>query len=451
MFRLSDTIMKTIDLKPAAIAAGLAATALAGTEAAAQSADALLNKLVDKGVLTAKEANDLKTETDKGFQKSYQVRSGMLDWVTALKLNGDFRGRFESFFSDNDAFIQRNRWRYRLRVGAVATIKDNFEVGFRLTSSDPSGSFGGDPISGNTTLRDNAAKKFVYIDLAYGKWAFLNSKELSGSVTIGKMENPFTVSDMIFDNDYTPEGGGLNLTYRANDNHSLKFNGGAFVLDELATDAQDPFLVGAQIRWDARWSQQFSSSLGAAMLSIANDENLISANVPNVNGGNTRKASTAPAVNFNPVILDAALTYTLESFPLYNAAFPIKLFGDYVNNVAADERNIGWDVGLTLGKSGKRGLWDLTYRYKYMGGDMWYEEMTDSDWGAFNEAAYPNSGLSGYVAGTNVRGHVVKASYSPTDALTLTVSYFRAFNINETPAGSNSDMSRLQVDASLRF
>ncbi len=443
--------MKRTVFKPAAFAAGLVATGLSGANATAQSADALLNKLVDKGVLTAKEANDLKAESDQGFRKAYQVKSGMPDWVTALKLNGDFRGRFESFFSENDAFTQRNRWRYRLRAGMVATIKDSFEVGFRLTSSEPNGSFGGDPISGNSTARDNGAKKFVYLDLAYGKWTFINNKEMTGALTIGKMENPFVLSDLMFDADYTPEGGGLNLTYNLNDVHALKFNGGAFVLDELATDAQDPFMVGGQIRWDAKWSQHIASSVGASMLGIANDENLISANVPNVNGGNSRNAATAPAVNFNPIVIDAAVTYTFDSFPLYHGAFPIKVFGDYVNNLAADDRNIGWQAGLTLGKSGKRGLWDLTYRYKYMGGDMWYEEFTDSDFGAFSQSAFPNSGLSGYVAGTNLRGHVVKAAYSPTDALTLTVSYFRAFNINESPAGSESDMSRLQVDASLKF
>lgn len=443
--------MKPTILKPAALAAGVVATTLAAVNTQAQSADALLNKLVDKGILTAKEADELKHESDQNFRKAYQIKSGMPDWVTSLKLNGDFRGRYENFWSENDAFSQRNRFRYRLRAGMVATLKDNFEVGFRLTSSDPVGTFGGDPISGNTTLRDNAAKKFVYLDLAYGKWTFINNKELAGSITIGKMENPFTLSDLLFDADYTPEGGGLNLTYHLNDAHDLKFNGGAFMLDELATDAQDPYFLGGQIRWEAKWSQHINSSLGVALLSIANDENLTSANVPNVNGGNSRNAATAPLYNFNPIVVDASVTYFLDSVPMYKGMFPIKAFGDYINNPAADDRNEGWQAGVTFGKSGKRGTWDLTYRYKYMGGDMWYEEMTDSDWGAFSQAAYPNSGLTGYVAGTNLRGHAVKGSYSPTDALTLTVSYFRATHIDEFPVGSESLMNRLQIDASLKF
>src|SRR5882762_5916540 len=134
-------------------AAGAAVSVALSTAAQAQSADALIDKLVEKGILTTKEANELREEADKNFTTSYQVKSGMPDWVTSLKFNGDFRGRLEGFYSDNSAFVDRNRFRYRLRFGAVATIHNNFEVGLRLTSSDAAGGFTeGDPISGNTTL-----------------------------------------------------------------------------------------------------------------------------------------------------------------------------------------------------------------------------------------------------------------------------------------------------------
>jgi hypothetical protein len=438
-------------LKQTAFAAGLAATACCGPSVQAQSADALLDKLVDKGILTAAEAKELRVEADQGFRKAYQVKSGMPDWVTSLKINGDFRGRFDSIWSENDALIQRNRFRYRLRAGMIATLADSFEVGFRLTSAEANGTFGGDPISGNASAQNNGSKKFVFIDLAYGRWTFINNKEFTGGLTIGKMENPFTFSDMVFDADYTPEGAGLNLTYNLSDIHAVKFAGGSFLLDELAADSQDPFLYGGQVRWDAKWSPHFNSSVGAAMMTILNDENLINANVPNVNSGNSRNAATAPAVNFNPIIVDAALTYTLDEFPCHKGPFPIRLFGDYINNLATDDRNIGFQGGIMFGKSGKRGTWDLSYRYKYLGGDMWYEEFVDSDYGAFYEAAYPNSGLTGYAAGTNLRGHVIRAAYSPTDALTVSLTYYHASNINETPAGSESATSRLQVDAMLKF
>lgn len=450
--------MKKTILKLATLSAGAAASILSGISVYAQTADALLDKLVDKGIITVKEAEELRQQSDKDFTKAYASKSGMPDWVTAFKINGDFRGRYEHFSSDNNNFVDRSRFRYRLRLGAVATIKDNFEVGVRLSSSEANSSFGGDPISGNTTFQDNGAKKFIFLDLAYGKWSFVNTKSLTESITIGKMENPFVLSDAVFDPDYTPEGAGYNVTYRPNDTHTLKLNAGIFVLDEVSGDSHDPYLYGAQVRWDAAWSKAVASSLGVAALNIVHNEALTNGAVPNVQRGNTRSPGAGIlATDFNPVVVDAAVTYSfVDGIPLYKAAFPIKLAGEYMNNLAARDREQAWQAGVTFGKAGKKGLWEISYRYKYLGGDSWYEELTDSDFGAYYQAEWPNSGQTTgtstrYGAGTNVRGHIAKFSYSPFDALTLGISYFRTILINEVPASSNSDMTRLQIDAVLKF
>src|SRR4051812_22366672 len=105
----------------------LAALAASACCAAAQSSDALIDKLVDKGILTVKEGNELREEADKNFTQAYSVKSGMPDWVSALKFNGDFRMRYEGFYSSDNfvsggltnRFVDRNRFRYRLRFGAT--------------------------------------------------------------------------------------------------------------------------------------------------------------------------------------------------------------------------------------------------------------------------------------------------------------------------------------------
>src|SRR5580765_2454383 len=78
----------------------------------AQSVDSLLDKLVDKGVLTVKEAQDLREESDKDFKKAYSAKSGMSEWVSAFKFNGDVRARYESFYFDNATPVDRQRFRY---------------------------------------------------------------------------------------------------------------------------------------------------------------------------------------------------------------------------------------------------------------------------------------------------------------------------------------------------
>ena len=479
---------------PKFILPALGLAALATLSSSAQSTDALLDKLVDKGIITVDEANELRDQSDKDFNSAYQVRSGMPDWVTSLRIGGDFRGRYEMFQSEDPTFVDRHRFRYRIRPGIVATIRDNFEVGFRLTSSEAQGTFGGDPISGNTTFQDNASKKFAFIDLAYGKWTAVNNPDWSLSLTVGKMENPFVFSDMVFDGDYTPEGLAQQFSFNVADGHQIKFNLGEFVLDELSTSSRDPYMFGAQLRLDSVWNKHIATSLGIGALTMTSEQNLsetaagpsttvavvnssgqvmntsgqvydpadpaqriqtrtipgtsASSTVPNVNSGNTRNGGIL-ANNFNPYVADAALTYTLDSFPMYNAPFPIRFAAEYMNNPAADEHNEGYSFGITFGKSGKKGLWDVSYRWKHLEADAWYEEVVDSDFGGLR----PSSGTTraAYASGTNVEGHILKATYSPYDSLTLGVTYFLAELIANVPGDFDEDIGRLQLDAVWKF
>lgn len=460
---------------------GVLASAACGGAAYAQTVDALLDKLVEKGILQVEEANQLREESDKGFNAAYQVKSGMSDWVTALKLNGDFRGRIESLYTDVNDIMDRTRFRYRLRFGATAVLKDQLEVGLRLSSSEGAsgGGSGGDPISGNTTLQDNGSKKLVYIDLAYAKWLAVNRPDWNAGLVVGKMENPFVFSDMVFDGDYTPEGAALQFGYTFNDQHSLKLAGGGFVLDEVSASSNDPFLFGAQARFDSTWNKRVQTSVGVAALAISGDQSLNASRsstfnvtatatnvtssttwtVPNQNAGNLRTAVTGRSgnvglltANYNPIVADAALTFTLDKGPMYSVAFPIKVAVDFIHNPGADDENTGYSAGVTFGKAGKRGLWELSYRYKHLEGDAWYEELVDSDFGAmYAGASLRSTGATGYAAGTNVKGHILKAGYSPWDSLTLNATAFFTELIEESPIGADSDVIRVQLDALWKF
>ena len=445
--------MKHKLFKHATYAAGLAATTFCGASASAQSSvDALLDKLVDKGVLSTQEAKALKEETDKGFTKAYQSKSGMPDWVTAFKINGDFRGRAEGFNFDSDNFTDRMRYRYRLRLGAVAVMKDNFEVGMRLSSSDPSGGFAsGDPISGNSTLQDNASRKFFFVDLAYAKFSPIKDKDMVDTIALGKIENPFVVSDGVFDPDYNPEGIANSFTYNLNPNQALKLNAGAFVLDEIAASSKDPWYYGVQARWDATWAKKLQSSVGVGFFSIQNKDNLGNAAVPNINAGNSRDGAGNLLYNYNPWVADGSVTYNMDTFPFYKGVCPFRVFGEFLNNPAAPSQNSSFMAGAGLGKSGKKGTWGLDYRYKYVEADSWYEEFTDSDFGGvYAAASIPAAKAAGYSAGTNTKGHVITASYSPFDSVTLQLKYF-ATDLIRNNGVDESRAGRFQVDALWKF
>jgi Putative porin len=451
--------------------------------AVGQSADALLDKLVEKGVLTLDEANDLRTQSDEGFTKATQIKNGMPDWVQSFKINGDFRGRVENFQSANPLWTSRTRYRYRARLQFDVSMMNEVEVVIRLAGADlastgslggsPPGFLGGNPLSANTTFNGNGARKFAFFDAAYAKWTPLHNGDWTGAILVGKLDNPFQVSNMVFDYDYVPEGVAFQLQRQLSEHHSIKAIGGAYVVGEinqqagqlgLLSPSHDPAIFGAQVIWDAAWTPKWSTQLGLGVFDLSGRENLGAfSGDPNnlifVNDGNTRDASGRLANAYNPVVVDASTTYMLSTFPLYPGAFPVKVFGEYMDNPSAPTENEGYRVGVTLGRADGRGKWEITYRYESLGADAWYDAVVDDDNGAFYQQAIPgspfdNTGLyngAGIRGGTNVRGHQVIFNYAFTDYATFTVTYYVNTLINPYPAATKSAAGHLMADLSFRF
>ena len=416
---------------------------------AQSSSDALINKLEQKGILTADEAKELREESRQdfnnnftnSFDKAFGKIIGMPDWVTGYKLFGDLRGRFDDvstetpfpYASGKSPDNNNIRLRYRLRVGLQVDMKDDMQVGFRLGTDDTgkgADASTGNPLSNNSTLQGNGSKKPVWIDAAYGKWTPINDGTWMLTATIGKMDQPFQASYMLFDPDYTPEGAALQVTYKINDRNSLAFNSAAFVLDQVNT--RSPFLYGAQAIWNANWTPKFGTSVSIAGYDIANEASIaISSAGPNPydsNLGNTIVGGTAGAFacNFNPIVVGGSATYTLDSFPLYPGAFPIKLATEYLNNPSASSNNEGWNAGVTFGKSGKKGSWDVSYRYQHLEADAWWDQIVDDDNIALFPVATPIFGNTAIAAvgGTNIKGHMVKFDYSIFDSLTFSFTCY---------------------------
>lgn len=418
----------------------------------AQTSDPVLDLLVQKGVITQQEADKARKEVDKGFTRAFAAKTGMPEWVKNYKLSGDFRGRFEGFYADNPAAADRNRLQYRLRLGMAVNMVNDLQVGLRLASI---GDTPGNPISSNQTLDNNASKKGLAIGQVYARWLAVNTEDWNVGLTFGKMENPLQFTPAVIDPDYTPEGFGQQIVYRVNPRHELKLNLGEFMLEERAASSLDTYMLGAQALWDAKWSDEWQTTLGIGTLILSGKDSLTVANGQlNIGEGNSRVgglAANAPLYNFNPIIGDAAVTYTMKDFPGYPGAFPIRLAGEYFKNPAAPTHNDGLSAKLTLGKAGKRRTWEAGYEFRYVRADAIYEELPESDFNAFTQTARTVGGTAGFVNGTNVRGHIVKLGYAPFDALTFFVTCWMTENMAESPVGSNSRASRLQVDAVWKF
>jgi len=119
------------------------------------------------------------------------------NWSDRIRLDGDFRYRYERIdpeFSDT-----RTRSRIRARANIKADVADNVEIGFGLATG------GEDPVSTNQTLGGGGTSKGVVLNLAYVDWEATEGLHLIA----GKFKNPLTRvggQPLTWDGDWTPEG-----------------------------------------------------------------------------------------------------------------------------------------------------------------------------------------------------------------------------------------------------
>src|SRR5215813_9331914 len=134
-------------MKKLTLAAAAICVALGGMAARAQDAGALLDLLVKKRLITDQEAEEVRGELIKESAATSAGKWKLSTPLTELELYGDARLRYEIRTAEAGApdtistpgdNTQRNRFRYRLRIGLRGTLVDDWFFGLRLeTSTNP--------------------------------------------------------------------------------------------------------------------------------------------------------------------------------------------------------------------------------------------------------------------------------------------------------------------------
>jgi hypothetical protein len=190
-----------------ALAVSLASTNMTA-HAQSKGDQALLDALVRKGVLTEKEAEEISAETAKEAVTTSAAKIQIGDWVQELKLSGDLRLRNQAdqrtpmiltnpLLGPQDRHINRDRWRFRLRLSADFKLAGNFFGGVMLSTSDNRSSD-----TKNATYTGGYDNYGVYISRAFMGWAPTPGLTFIG----GKQANPFYTTDLIYDPDLDPQG-----------------------------------------------------------------------------------------------------------------------------------------------------------------------------------------------------------------------------------------------------
>src|SRR5262249_8570483 len=222
-------------MKKLTLAAASLCVALSGTAARAQDAGALLDLLVKKKLITDQEAEEVRGELVKEAAETSAGKWKLSSPITEIELYGDVRLRYQynggqtddnsplahpaNGIAGRDDWQERERERYRLRLGLRATLADEWFFGIRLETNTNNRStnvtFGGDSNNGPFSKNDDT----IQVGQAYLGYKGFHDVTLTG----GKMPNPLVVTPMVWDPDINPEG----LAEQWKHTYNFEFGGGS--------------------------------------------------------------------------------------------------------------------------------------------------------------------------------------------------------------------------------
>ena len=386
----------------------------------ASEVDVLLQKLVEKGVLSSSEAQEIRTETNEEIAKTdkqkledYKAVSKDIlpDWVKNTTLKGDFRLRY-AYNHTNDSINDNQRGRIRLRFGFETKINDKLTLGVGLATGLASpndnpynattGNLSRDYArSANQTFTGAFSKKPIDLDLAYAKY----TPEPWVSFVAGKMVNPFWDPEgkFVWDDNIRPEGAAL-LLNNSWDSHLTTFlNAAYFILDQNSSDHDSPALYALQP--GASYNFNNDVSLKGAV-SFYNWSNVKGRNLPgssydttNKNAyGNTRDSSGNVVHDFTNLIpqVEIGVKHPLSKFGLDAIDVPyFSIFGEYMDNLQVSKSGTGYVGGFKFGsaKIEKWADWQVQYDYRKIEADAIPDILPDADF--YNSVAGGTTGVSG--------------------------------------------------------
>ncbi len=311
--------------------------------------DILLDKLVEKGILTKDEAVSVRGEIagTKEARNKQIAKEIVPDSARNWKWSGDLRLRDE-YRDRQGTGNDVHRQRIRFRFGSEGKINDSLKGKFRLstgTDTDRESTLGSaDPVSPNDTFDDFFRKKPIVLDLANVEW----TPEVPGLTKLtlvgGIIENPlWTVTPMVWDPDLSWDGAAIKVNQEVG---PIAFfsNAGAFALDSDESEEASLWVAqgGASVKVLPDASDEFSKNLKlATALAYHNYVNVANA----VNAGTdpiTREADNVTATDFNQVNSSIELSSQLNEVPF-------SVFGDWVHNTAASSAgNEGFTIGAKV-------------------------------------------------------------------------------------------------------
>lgn len=433
--------------------------ALAGFPVAARAADPdgsvvneILGLLKERGIVDDAEYERLAAK-NKAYEQKQETR------LPKLSFYGDARLRYEGFRYDPQdgtaAPADRDRARYRIRLGAMAEINDHVSAGLRLASGED------DNRSANVSFgnRVDFAPDRIFLDQGWIQFRPFTkeSMPLEGgtlSITAGKVANPFRWNVgpdyMLWDADITPSGVSLELGARPFSNLRWFANAGYFIIQENSATS-DPHMTAAQVGAEltpiadlalgGRVSWYGFQSLNASFLARGVDSSTAAPPTPATKaGGNLPGGLTGDPTGGSANVGETSLYVTWKGIE----DWPITAFADFSENFdaaatpGAGKNELAYGAGVELGDKA---------RWVRLGAGWWHLEAN-----AFPSQFVDSDLLDGFTNREGWTFYAVRQLFKSTD---LKVELFGSGPIREGSAFATSvagsDRLRFRTDIDVKF
>ena len=385
----------------------------AASLAQAQDSGPLIDTLVKKGILTDQEGEDLRVELLKEFGNTSAGKLNLSSSLTELKLSGDIRARYE--YRSGEAagasdMQERNRFRYRFRLGLTGKFSEGWFFGSRLETAN--GNRSTNVTAGNYTNapfgKDGA--NTIYIGQAY-----LGRTINDFTFTAGRFANPLVSTPMVWDDDINVEGLAEQWAYAAGDTTWI-VNLGQFVYEGSGTT--NPFGAGT-----SRQSTQLlafqggaKTKVGPGTLQVLPTYYYYTGNASGMTALTTPNSATLQPRGLS--IIDIPVEYGFKI-----GGLPAKVWIDYAINLDADDRataagvpaadgeDTAWQVGFALGQTKAKGDWEARAFYQDVAAFALDSNLVDSDL---------------FDSRTNMKGFGVSFAYVLSTGVTAKLTYASA-------------------------
>lgn len=287
----------------------------------------------------------------------------------------------------------RNQYLMRMRFGADIAMDENFSSGFRIATGSNNS-----PTSTNQSLGlvnsgvqgGNFSKYAIWLDRAFIRYDAAYEDIIKGSIWIGRFENPYFSTPLIWDDDLGFDGIAATVKANVTENFQVFATGGAYAVYNTALNfssaatgetfaSYDKYLFGVQTGIDWKIADDWKFKVAAAYYNFYNIEGQLSN--PYIQYGSADPGSTDQTrpsfaqkgntyfpirqVEYDPSntgtqnnyqyyglatqFNDLALTARLD----YNGFEPVQvsLIGEFVSNLSfnkSDISNIGTKSGPNI-------------------------------------------------------------------------------------------------------